>query len=165
MMNLPRKNENQFTKILMFKLDEDEEWEEVDGAYRRLAFHVYRRPQAQWDLIDDADPQWVWYVPQAMGFDNSEGAELSEWIRCYWDSQAGRWVVLSNGMTLCRFALTESLTSGIANATIKNMLGTTVMTSKIRDPEGIFSELESGDTGLAIEQGGKFYIIQAPCGD
>jgi hypothetical protein len=68
-----------------------------------------------------------------------------------------------DGSTLYRFALTASLSSGTASATIKDMAGSTIKTDTIRDPEGIFAELVSGDTGLAIGQGGKFYVIQAPC--
>lgn len=69
-----------------------------------------------------------------------------------------------DGGTLYRFALTASLSGGTASATIKDMAGSTIKTDTIRDPESIFTELVSGDTGLAIGQGGKFYVIQAPCG-
>lgn len=68
------------------------------------------------------------------------------------------------GLGIFRFVLLANLTSGTASATIKNMAGTTISTKDVLDPEGIFAELVSGDTGLAIGQGGKFYVIQAPCG-
>lgn len=65
---------------------------------------------------------------------------------------------------LFRFALLADLNTGTALATIKNMAGTTLYTRDVLDPEGIFDELLIGDTGLAIGQGGKYYVIQAPCG-
>jgi hypothetical protein len=68
------------------------------------------------------------------------------------------------GGRLFRFALLANLSSGTASATIKSMAGTTLYTRDILDPEAIFGELTTGDTGLAIAQGGKYYVIQAPCG-
>jgi hypothetical protein len=68
------------------------------------------------------------------------------------------------GIRLVRFALTASLASGTASATIKDMAGATIDTDDVLDPEAIFDELDTGDTGLAIAQGGKYYVIQASCG-
>ncbi|GAA4465454.1 hypothetical protein [Novipirellula rosea] len=65
---------------------------------------------------------------------------------------------------LVRFAMTSGWTSGAATATIKTMTGDTIRTGSIEDPEGIFTELSSGDKGLAVMQGGKYYITQAHCG-
>ena len=70
----------------------------------------------------------------------------------------------SGGTTLWRFALTADLSSGSAGATIKNIDGDTVTgTFTVRDPEGIFSTLESGDTGLALLVGDRYFVIQAGC--
>jgi hypothetical protein len=65
---------------------------------------------------------------------------------------------------LVRFALLASLSTGTASATIKDMAGATIATEDVLDPEAIFDELDIGDTGLAIAQGGKYYVIQAACG-
>lgn len=68
------------------------------------------------------------------------------------------------GATLWRFALTANLSGGSAGATIKNLDGDTVVgTLVVRDPEGIFSTLESGDTGLALLVGDRYFVIQAGC--
>lgn len=68
------------------------------------------------------------------------------------------------GSRLVRFVLLANLSSGTASATIKFMDGTTLGTHNVLDPEAVFSELTTSDTGLAFLQGGKFYVIQAPCG-
>jgi hypothetical protein len=67
------------------------------------------------------------------------------------------------GSRLVRFALLASLSTGTASATIKDMAGVTIATEDVLDPEAIFDELDIGDTGLAIAQGGKYYVIQARC--
>jgi len=72
--------------------------------------------------------------------------------------------VRGGGIRLVRFSLLASLASGTAQATIKDMAGETIDTEDVLDPEGIFDELDTGDTGLAIAQGGKYYVIQASCG-
>ena len=73
----------------------------------------------------------------------------------------------SGGATLWRFQLLATLEYGSAGATIKNMDGDTVTAAVgnfvVRDPEGIFSTLESGDTGLALLVGDRFFVIQAGC--
>jgi hypothetical protein len=70
----------------------------------------------------------------------------------------------AEGGSLFRFELTESLIGGDAAATIYDMDGVEVSTATdVYDPEGIFSTLGNEDTGLAILQGGKYYVIQAPC--
>lgn len=68
-----------------------------------------------------------------------------------------------SGIKLVRFSLLASLTSGTASATIKNMAGTTIETADVLDPEGIFAELTTSDTGLALRQAGIYYVIQAAC--
>tara|TARA_R100000808_G_scaffold10526_1_gene27822 strand:- start:1506 stop:2237 length:732 start_codon:yes stop_codon:yes gene_type:complete len=80
----------------------------------------------------------------------------------------GKWGLVqfpgTGGATLWRFALTASLSSGSAGATIKNLDGDTVTGSfTVRDPEGIFSTLTSGDTGLCLLSGDRYYVIQAGC--
>lgn len=67
------------------------------------------------------------------------------------------------GGRLFRFALTSGWTSGSASATILAMDGTTIESSTVEDPEGIFSSLGNTDTGLAFKQDGTYYVIQAPC--
>jgi len=64
---------------------------------------------------------------------------------------------------LVRFSLLADFDTGTASATIKDMTGTTIETASVLDPEGIFSDLVASDTGLAIEQSGLYYAIQAPC--
>jgi len=65
---------------------------------------------------------------------------------------------------LVRFELQADLLSGTALATLKTMGGVTIEDANVLDPEGIFDELVSGDTGLAVKQNGTYYAIQAPCG-
>lgn len=75
-------------------------------------------------------------------------------------------VVLNAPMetSLVRFELQADLLSGTALATIKTMGGATIEDANVLDPEGIFDELVSGDTGLAVKQNGIYYATQAPCG-
>jgi hypothetical protein len=43
------------------------------------------------------------------------------------------------------------------------MAGTTIETANVLDPEGIFAELTTSNTGLALRQAGVYYVIQAEC--
>lgn len=91
-----RKNERQYTKLLTYQLA-DGDWVQDGAAFKHRAIPVYRKPQADWGAVDAATQQWIWFVPKAMGADNPESAGLPEWIRCYWDGQAGRWVIVGGG--------------------------------------------------------------------
>jgi hypothetical protein len=67
------------------------------------------------------------------------------------------------GARLVQFVLTASLASGTATATFTEMDGGSIGSDTLRDPRGIFSALGDGDDGLAIYQGGKYWVIQANC--
>lgn len=66
--------------------------------------------------------------------------------------------------SLVRFQITgtEWVSNKIA-ATMRNMDGATIESSDLEDPEIIFSALGENDTGLAIRQQSRYFIIQAPC--
>jgi hypothetical protein len=71
-----------------------------------------------------------------------------------------------SGSNLFAFALTANMASKSAAANISSVDGaatSSVESSTVYDPQDIFSVLESGDTGLCIKQGGKYYVIQANC--
>lgn len=68
------------------------------------------------------------------------------------------------GTKLFRFTLNAAWSSGVADADILQMDGTdTGIDANVEDPLGIFSTLGNGDPGLCLLQGGKYYVIQAPC--
>lgn len=63
------------------------------------------------------------------------------------------------------FTLTESLESGTAAANLTYMDASTGETGEeiVRDPIGMFAELEAGARGICIFQREKYYVIQAEC--
>src|SRR5690606_20271359 len=67
------------------------------------------------------------------------------------------------GSRLVRFEMTGDWSSGEADADFFEMDGTSIGDDTLRDPEGIFDELEEGAKGLAMFQGGEYFIIQAKC--
>lgn len=70
-----------------------------------------------------------------------------------------------DGTKLYRFTLNASLAGGTADADILEMDGTdTGIDDDVLDPLGIFSSLTVvNSAGLCLKQGGKYYVIQAPC--
>jgi hypothetical protein len=70
------------------------------------------------------------------------------------------------GASLFAFELTADMTSKAGAADISSIDGisiTSLESSTVYDPQNIFATLGTGDTGLCIRQGGKYYIIQANC--
>ncbi len=123
--------ELQSLKIALFTLVEDEEWEEDLGAWRHKAKPVGRKPQGNWDSHDASTIRYIYFLPQTTsdsGTDpNSE--EFPELITCYWNKQAGRWIMLPSGggPAMAFFRLDEDA-------------GTTVLLQAIRgngDPEEV----------------------------
>jgi len=98
MIGQSQKNENQYTKTLLFALAEDEEWEEDLGAWRHKAFPVYRAPQGEWTEFTEHKSRWIYFLPKTIsGAPEPDDMSFPEWIECRWDAQAGRWVILSPG--------------------------------------------------------------------
>lgn len=73
---------------------------------------------------------------------------------------------------LYRFTLNEDMAfplggggpEVVADADILNMDGTdTGIDANVEDPLGAFADLVNGDAGYCYLQGGKYYVIQAPC--
>lgn len=69
------------------------------------------------------------------------------------------------GGKLWRYALTEdSQAPAATTATLKTLdTATDAGAISLRDPELIVDDQETGDTGYCIEQGGRYYAIQAVC--
>lgn len=67
------------------------------------------------------------------------------------------------GSRLVRFEMTGDWSSIAADADFAEMDGTPIGSDTLLDPEGIFEELEEGAKGLAMFQGGEYFIIQAKC--
>ena len=69
-------------------------------------------------------------------------------------------------LVLYRFETTADYSSGTSvSAEILTMSGSVVSASgTVNDPDQIFTGIASGTKGLAVYQGGTYYIIQAACG-
>lgn len=69
------------------------------------------------------------------------------------------------GLFICR--LNEPWSSNAADADIYTIDGSSYTDTgedkTVYDPLGIFSSLTTDDYGLCLLQGGKYYLIQAPC--
>lgn len=93
-----QKNEHQYTKILLFSLLEEEEWEEDLGVWRHKAVPVYRKPQDQWTVASGQREHWIYFLPKSIsGEPEPASVDFPEWITCNWDSQSGRWIILPSG--------------------------------------------------------------------
>lgn len=66
-------------------------------------------------------------------------------------------------IALYRFELTEPLASGEAQADLFKMTGEPVGEETVKDPEGIFFQLSTGNRGLSLWDGYGHWVIQAPC--
>ena len=101
-MNLghSQKNQNQPTKILLYSFEDPEgQWEQDGTDWYRWALPVYRMPQASWDETEGFTRQKIWFVEKVFSEDPTDPNDIDfpPWFQCYWDSQAGRWVIISSG--------------------------------------------------------------------
>jgi hypothetical protein len=97
------------------------------------------------------------------GFSKADASELIQSIGGSEETYR-EGLVRSNATGLFRFTLNASLSTGTADADILRMDGTdTGIDDDVLDPLGIFDTLTTGDAGLCLKQGGKYYVIQAPC--
>jgi hypothetical protein len=94
------KNQNQPSKILLYFFEDPEgSWFEVEGDWYRWALPVYRTPQGSWEETEGFARQQIWFTSNIYSEApvNPNDIEFPDWLQCYWDSQAGRWVILSPG--------------------------------------------------------------------
>lgn len=77
------------------------------------------------------------------------------------------WWIIGFAGELIRFKLTENMGASVAkqaSATQYSLSGTSLSVSiTVEDPINAFAELENGDDGYALRQGGRLIVIQAPC--
>jgi hypothetical protein len=95
-----QKNQNQPTKILLYSFEDPEgEWEKVGDDWYRWALPVYRMPQGSWDETTGFTRQKIWFIEKTYSADpvDPNDIDLPPWLQCYWDSQAGRWVIITPG--------------------------------------------------------------------
>jgi hypothetical protein len=157
--NHDRLSERQYTKVLKYEFEDPEgSWEQDGDDWWRWAKPVYRKPQASWDSTEGFTRQKVWYAERTTE-DQSDpnNLEFPDWVHCYWDSQAGRWVLLysepgSGGLSFIEFEIT-----GVGS----------VSTSSTSESTSSSSE---GDSNLcddeSIEEIGEVTakVIRRPCG-
>lgn len=68
------------------------------------------------------------------------------------------------GVRFIRFQLTADLTTTSTTATIYDAAGTTIATgATIEDPETIFTGLTNTTRGIGIQQGARYFVINANC--
>jgi hypothetical protein len=94
------KNQNQPSKILLYFFEDPEgSWFEVEGDWYRWALPVYRTPQGSWEETEGFARQQIWFTSNIYSEApvNPNDIDFPPWLQCYWDSQAGRWVILSPG--------------------------------------------------------------------
>jgi hypothetical protein len=92
------KNPNRITKILLYSFeDPDGSWEAEGDDWYRWALPVYRMPQGSWSETTEFTRQKIWFTASLFGDAASDPntIQFTPWLQCYWDSQAGRWVVLA----------------------------------------------------------------------
>lgn len=69
-----------------------------------------------------------------------------------------------SGIRFIRFQLTADLTTASATANIFDAAGTTIASeATIEDPETIFTGLTNTTRGIGIQQGARYFIINANC--
>ena len=98
------------------------------------------------------------------GFDRQQAEELVSGLgqRDFASNQHPRESL--HEVVLYRFTLTSAFSSGLASAVLKYMDGRTAVDAiELEDVLGAFDGMLSGDNGLCLAQGGKFYVIQAAC--
>lgn len=94
------KNQNQPTKILLYSFEDPQgEWEQEGDDWWRWAMPVYRKPLGSWDETSGFTRQKIWFIEKVFSEEptNPNDVDFPPWLQCYWDSQAGRWVILSPG--------------------------------------------------------------------
>lgn len=64
-----------------------------------------------------------------------------------------------------RFQLTEALNAGTAEAIIYTMEGVSLGVQTLKDPEGVFASLGSGNRGYCLQQDNFFYPYNAKCAE
>jgi hypothetical protein len=92
------RNQNQFTKVLLWKFESDVGvWVKEGDDWYQWCLPVYRKPQGSWDETTNFARQKVWFAEKAFSEEsiNPNDLDFTPWMQCYWDSQAGRWVVVS----------------------------------------------------------------------
>jgi hypothetical protein len=113
-------NEKQFSKVLIFQITAEDDWEEDIGAWRHKAQQVYRRPQGDWTVVTGGTTRYIYFVPQLSGSADTDpnSLDLPEWVSCYWDPQAGRWIMMlsGGGQAFQFFRLSEDVTGTVAMA-------------------------------------------------
>jgi hypothetical protein len=100
MKNHSEKNQNQPTKILLYSFEDPTgAWEQEGTDWWRWALPVYRMPQASWDETTGFTRQKIWFIEKVFSESPTDpnSLEFPPWLQCYWDSQAGRWVIISPG--------------------------------------------------------------------
>jgi hypothetical protein len=100
MNNFGEKNTNQPSKILLYSFEDPEgEWEQEGTDWWRWALPVYRMPQGSWDETTGFTRQKIWFIEKVFSEEPTDpnSLEFPPWLQCYWDSQAGRWVIISPG--------------------------------------------------------------------
>lgn len=98
------------------------------------------------------------------GFSKSDAGELIQLIGSGATEFSEEWPSTGRGgARLVRFEMTGGWVSVAADADFAEMDGTPIGSDTLLDPEGIFELLESGAKGLAMLQGGEYFIIQAKC--
>jgi hypothetical protein len=94
------KNRNQSTKILLHSFEDPSgQWEADGDDWYRWALPVYRMPQGSWAETTGFTRQKIWFIEKVFSEDptNPNDIDFPPWVACYWDSQAGRWVVIKSG--------------------------------------------------------------------
>ena len=92
-----RNNERQYAKVLMFELAvSSADWNQEGSDYWQWAKPVYRKPQKSWDSTNGFTLQKIWYTDKLSSDEREpDDIDFPKWIQCYWDSQAGRWLVFT----------------------------------------------------------------------
>lgn len=83
-------------KILIYSIDTTSAWTQDGDDYWKWGTPVMRRPQGSWDTITDNTQQKLWLAPKLFGGADPDELNFEEWLQCYWDNQAGRWVVIAS---------------------------------------------------------------------
>lgn len=94
------KNPNRITKLLLFAFeDPDAQWQPDGDDWFRWARPVYRKPQGSWAITEGFTRQKIWFIEKVYSETPTDPNDIDfpPWLQCYWDSQAGRWVVITPG--------------------------------------------------------------------
>lgn len=100
---------------------------------------------------------------RVVGFSRSDAEQLVDSLGNDENWFPTRRAIPSASVRYVQFELTGSWSSGEASADFSTMDDDPIKSDTLRDPQEIASLLGSGDKGYAIQQGGKFYFVQAGC--